>query len=183
MKICNRCKLKKQNTDFYKNPYSKDRLKSICKSCCKEYATSHKEDRRQKSKLYLEAHPEAKDKKRRQSRKWSDNNRDRVNYLGRRWYMRNRKNARINYRKNVLKHRYGLSLEDYANLLKIQNNKCAICGMTTLEYAKNFHVDHCHKTTKIRGLLCYKCNMVLGYFKDNVDLFLKAIDYLKKHSK
>lgn len=82
-----------------------------------------------------------------------------------------------NYR---LKRQYGITIEDYNRMLKDQNGVCFICQ----KESKNFWgtqpaVDHCHKTGKIRGLLCDKCNKGLGQFNDNPELLQKAIKYLK----
>ena len=56
-----------------------------------------------------------------------------------------------------------------------QDGKCAICRQVCI---KALAVDHCHKTGKIRGLLCMRCNTALGMFKDDPALLLKAIEYL-----
>lgn len=73
---------------------------------------------------------------------------------------------------------YGISPEEYEKLLSKQEGVCAICKVTSEEYKKNFHVDHCHKTGKIRGLLCQKCNLGLGQFKDSPEFLLSAVEYL-----
>jgi hypothetical protein len=96
-----------------------------------------------------------------------------------------------------LKKKFGITLDDYANMLEKQNHRCAICQTHIDDYVsqcegsesvyaqrkskQNFSVDHCHDTGKIRGLLCYNCNLMLGNAKDNSDLLLKAIEYLKQH--
>lgn len=72
---------------------------------------------------------------------------------------------------------YGLSKEEHENLIKSQNYKCKICE-SDYNY-KTFHIDHCHSTMKVRGILCSKCNQGLGLFKDNVSYLLSAIEYLK----
>jgi hypothetical protein len=71
---------------------------------------------------------------------------------------------------------YGLSLEDYNNMLISQKSVCAICERPS-NYLK-LNVDHCHKTGKVRGLLCQKCNSALGLFQDDKDLCIKAAKYL-----
>ena len=58
-----------------------------------------------------------------------------------------------------------------------QNNKCAICGQEFSDSNKAF-VDHCHKTNRIRGLLCTKCNSLLGMANDNIEILQNAIKYL-----
>lgn len=80
--------------------------------------------------------------------------------------------------------RYGISLDEYNTLLAFQNGKCAICGSTksAARFGKtnDLDVDHCHKTGKVRGLLCSTCNNGLGCFKDDPELLHKAIAYLAK---
>ena len=73
--------------------------------------------------------------------------------------------------------RYGLSEDAYADLLTQQNNRCAICS-TPLVTGRHCHVDHCHTTGKVRGLLCSHCNLMLGHAKDSVEILQKAIKYL-----
>lgn len=71
---------------------------------------------------------------------------------------------------------FGISREDYKQMLVDQNNSCAICKK---EIGWEAAVDHCHTTGKIRGLLCRKCNLGLGAFKDNIETIRKAIKYVK----
>lgn len=79
-----------------------------------------------------------------------------------------------------LKRRYGITADDYANMLDKQNYSCAICKTSQCETGRNFAVDHCHTTKKVRGLLCSSCNIGLGQFKDNIELIEKAIKYLNE---
>jgi hypothetical protein len=72
--------------------------------------------------------------------------------------------------------KYGISREDYAQMLVDQNNQCAICKK---QIGWEAAVDHCHNTDKIRGLLCRNCNLGLGGFKDNIETIRKAISYVK----
>ena len=76
------------------------------------------------------------------------------------------------------KTKYGLNAEEYYNMFKEQNNKCAICGIEFSDNNKAF-VDHCHKTNRVRGLLCTRCNTLLGMAKDNIEILQKAITYLQ----
>lgn len=79
-------------------------------------------------------------------------------------------------RKSVLKVRYGLTPEQYAELLKAQDGKCAICGITP---ERKLCVDHCHTTNRVRGLLCDHCNRGIGAFRDNPSLLLKAAKFIR----
>lgn len=62
-----------------------------------------------------------------------------------------------------------------AELLFQNKKRCAICKRTN-----KLHVDHCHSSGNLRGVLCQKCNMALGLLNDDVELLAKAIDYLNK---
>lgn len=79
------------------------------------------------------------------------------------------------------KTKYGLSAEEYYSMFESQNNKCAICGEEFSDSNKAF-VDHCHKTNKVRGLLCTRCNSLLGMAKDNIETLQNAIKYLSQDS-
>lgn len=79
-----------------------------------------------------------------------------------------------------LKYRYGISREQYNNLVKKQNGRCAICKCSSEELGRPLFVDHDHETKKVRGLLCQKCNMGLGYFNDNKEVLLAANNYLER---
>lgn len=83
--------------------------------------------------------------------------------------------------------RYGLTGPERDDIVAAQNNKCAICkdelaGWGFGASAKSSAVDHCHKTGKTRGILCYHCNMALGQFKDSITVLESAIEYLRKHN-
>lgn len=86
----------------------------------------------------------------------------------------------VKERSKQLRKKYNMSIEDYNELLKSQENRCAICYTEYTEDSKAFAVDHCHKTSKIRGILCAKCNTALGLFKDSTSVLYSAIQYLEK---
>lgn len=71
---------------------------------------------------------------------------------------------------------YGISPKQYNDLLIKQKYACAVCGDVT---SATLHIDHDHGTKRVRGLLCTRCNPLLGYAKDDVSILMKAINYLK----
>lgn len=73
-----------------------------------------------------------------------------------------------------------LTLIQYKELLKTQNNSCAVCHRDRSCFNKNFSVDHSHSTGIVRGLLCGGCNRAIGYFKDSIESLQNAVDYLKR---
>jgi hypothetical protein len=75
-----------------------------------------------------------------------------------------------------IKQKYKLSMESYNDMLDNQNGLCKICNN---KFDYDLHIDHCHTTGKVRGLLCRDCNQGLGNFKDNTDLMLSGIKYLQ----
>lgn len=72
---------------------------------------------------------------------------------------------------------YGLTVEQYDQMLELQNGVCAICGGQNKDGRRLF-IDHCHQSKKIRGLLCTKCNLMLGAVNDSVEVLANAIKYL-----
>lgn len=91
-------------------------------------------------------------------------------------------------RKKQLKHKYGLSQEDYQSMLEDQSFGCAICetknpnGATSnSDFMKHFAVDHCHDSGRVRGLLCSACNRALGFLQDSPKILSRALDYLLTH--
>jgi hypothetical protein len=81
-------------------------------------------------------------------------------------------------RNHRLNRTYGLSLDAYREMLCEQGGKCACCHSADPGGHGEFHVDHCHETGKIRGLLCSKCNTGIGLLGDNLNSLLKAVHYL-----
>ena len=81
------------------------------------------------------------------------------------------------WRKHKLKQRYGITEEDYQAMYKRQNGLCALCNNPPWP-GKPLHVDHDHATGKVRALLCFHCNNMLGLAKDNIETLQNAIEYL-----
>lgn len=78
-----------------------------------------------------------------------------------------------------IKKEYGLSKEEYLDLVKIQHSSCKICGKYELNHFK-LHVDHCHDTKKVRGLLCGTCNQSIGMLHHDPILIRKAALYCEE---
>ena len=87
----------------------------------------------------------------------------------------NKKNYRLFHERGIAR-RYGLSLEQYLNLIEEHDNRCAICGNECKDSRPC--VDHDHKTGKVRGILCPLCNRGLGHFQDSIELLTAAAEYL-----
>lgn len=75
--------------------------------------------------------------------------------------------------------RYGLTEEEYKTLLLSQEGKCAICRSDN-NNNRDWHVDHCHATNIVRGVLCHHCNLMLGNARDSIENLSSAIKYLER---
>lgn len=133
------------------------------------------------------------------SRNWAVNNREKMNIRAKAWRDKNLEQSRAASRRSaaktridnprVVKHRklkssYGISIEDFENMLKLQEHSCGICGFA-FDYtsqSKGPHVDHDHKTGKVRMILCRFCNNLLGYADDNIAVLERVVKYLDKHN-
>lgn len=78
------------------------------------------------------------------------------------------------------KNKYGLLKEEYEKLLKETKNICCICGNFFSEKNKPC-VDHNHETKKVRGIICSKCNTLIGFANEDIKILQNAIKYLKRH--
>ena len=81
-------------------------------------------------------------------------------------------------RDGIIRRQYGITLEQYNDMLEKQDYKCAICNDEDEVEGRRLAIDHCHTSGKIRGLLCGKCNRAIGLLKDNTKLLTNAIKYL-----
>ena len=75
---------------------------------------------------------------------------------------------------------YGITHEIYLKMLEEQNGCCKICCVSEEESGKRLHVDHSHKTGKVRGLLCTRCNTAIGKFKEDPEIIRRAIEYVER---
>jgi len=101
-------------------------------------------------------------------------------------HQRRFRNARPDYnRAHNLQKRYGISVDEYKTLLANHNFACAICKVEisdTVGYkgGRSGVVDHNHETGDVRGILCSKCNLVLGHARESTDILYQAIVYLSE---
>lgn len=147
-KICNKCNIEKELSEFYKDASKLDGLRHDCKTCNKQRVA-----------------------------KWVENNLPKKLENNKNWKHKNPDNARDNYyRRN-----YGITLNQYNELLEKQNHCCAICKRHESEFKTNLAVEHNHKTKEIQGLCCTYCNRnLLGKIRD-AKLFHSAGDYLENN--
>ena len=141
--------------NFYKSAKTPDRLQYNCIPCAKSWAKKSYEANSQK---VIE-----------RSTRWRARNPERVQEIG---------------YKARLKKNFGMTLEEYNQILESQNGKCLICessGRGGRSKRFQLFVDHCHKTGKVRGLLCMKCNSAIGYFDEDIARMKSAIIYLERN--
>lgn len=93
---------------------------------------------------------------------------------------KNQKRIKERNRAWRLKTTWGITPEQFDQLLFKQGNCCAICKRKEPTGVGRWHVDRCHKSEKIRGLLCSKCNHGLGMFQDSENILKAALNYLQK---
>ncbi len=108
-------------------------------------------------------------------------------------YEKNHRRRNREYRRmQGLVRRYGITPKQYQDMHDRQSGTCAICRKPETSTFKDKHrhkavkplaVDHCHKTGKVRGLLCSRCNRAIGLFEDNAELLAEASEYVKKQNR
>lgn len=146
---------------------------SWCRECCKEI-----------SKNWREANPE---KHKAAMQKWSNENIEHVKEYHKNHYNKEERREYVVANASKLrayerKRAYGLSLEDFETMLSKQHNSCAICCKVfeNNSYHTRPHVDHCHCTKRVRGLLCSLCNKMLGFVLDQPTTLLELACYLER---
>ena len=92
------------------------------------------------------------------------------------YYRRNREEMRTRALERHARTRYGLSRADIEAMREKQEGKCLLCGRTP---KVPLHVDHCHATGKVRGLLCGTCNQAIGLLRDDPVLMRAAAKYVE----
>ena len=142
----------------------------FCKNLCHNCYTKQLE--KENPKLIL--------KKKEYIKQWRINNKEKIKESEKR---RNQERSKdINYqekRKNAYYIRkYQITLQDYRNILKYQNFKCAICEVKIGEGIKHTHVDHCHKTGNFRGILCSQCNWFMSKIDTVQNTFFNLKNYI-----
>lgn len=100
--------------------------------------------------------------------------------LVRQKYYQSKKGKAAN-RKGQLKARYNITPKQYNRMFKKQNECCAVCGKSQLSFKNKLAVDHDHKTGKVRGLLCRRCNLGISYIEGWYKTYSKTVNqYLQK---
>ena len=180
---CSRCKKFRPWSEFAKNKHGARGYQSWCRDCFREQSGSSKrkeylitEDGREcsecgKFKPWSEFHAR---------NDLSTGHTSHCKACRRKRTRRDMKNGSI--RDRELRRKYGISLEDYQCMVNEQGDCCAICGTVEKGEARGhkryWSVDHDHNTGAVRGLLCQKCNTLIGLAGDDIAILKRAIEYL-----
>lgn len=158
-KICSRCKENKSVELFYKRSGAKG-YHSLCKDCEKQSTKEWYENNKESALMKV--------------KDWRKKNVDRIKQY--------RKENRYKHYLQEINRKYGATEEWFNTAMADQSGKCACCSIK-FEFGNKDttpNVDHCHSTLILRGLLCSRCNSMLGYCKDDVVILENLARYLRK---
>lgn len=160
-KSCKRCGEIKPLTDFHRAAGARDGHRGECIACAKAYRKQWYANNRESAIANV--------------KRWQQENAERLNAYRREHNAtpeRRRKQRDTYYRRT-----FGISADDFDAMLESQGGGCAICRKRP-ERLASLHVDHCHGTGRVRGIVCVNCNQGLGQFNDSPELLLRAAEYL-----
>ena len=151
---------KEYDKEYGQRPYVKERRRTSPKrkEYMKKWHTENKERQKQNNKAYYKKNKEA---------------------IKRKVRVYQKKHAK-EIKLKIIRRLYGLTPKQYHNLLEIQKYSCAGCGVPQAELNKPLFIDHAHPKGNVRGLLCMRCNMILGQADDNPEVLRRLIGYLEK---
>jgi hypothetical protein len=172
MKTCAKCEETKPLSEYYQRSANADRVLSTCKTCRSAYKSARYAALKASGPLVDVTHKVCA--------------RCCVDKPAAEFYVNHsktdglRSNCSLCTREQQLLSRYGLTIADYDAMFDAQGGCCAICAVAEVDAAMGrFHVDHCHTSGEVRGLLCHNCNTGLGKFKDDINALAAAITYLE----
>lgn len=169
-RICVSCLIEKPLDFFYKHNRLKDGLFKECKECNKKRARAWISNNRGRSRSYAKIYREKQDKT--------------IAAIKRKkYYDENKKSLNEKRRNKHYVEKYGFTVEHRNLIYRQQKGLCAICfDFYELNGIFGLLIDHCHKTNKVRAMLCQRCNQVLGKVNDDVAILDNMKNYLLKHA-
>jgi len=174
-KVCSVCKQEKPVSDFnlqHANGHGYSKYRPECKICQSVKARSNPKIKASR-KIYNATHKE--ELKRRKAEYLSNpENLEKSRVYARQYHHKNPQRSR-----DRLFKKYGITAQQYDEILQNQNGCCAIFGTVKNGERMNFVIDHNHETGKVRGLLCTQCNAGIGNFKENLFSLSNAATYLE----
>lgn len=171
MKKCYKCGEIKSLDLFHRSEDRKDGRTSRCKSCSNTYKREHAKTNASKLNEY--------------GRLWRSTNKKKSSEYSKKWRSKNPEKVKEQDRRHHLRTEYGLTPDQYDEMVSNQGGRCLVCleipmgkrGYSTL------HVDHCHLTGRVRGLLCGRCNTALGSLRESEEITQNLVWYIQKHVK
>jgi hypothetical protein len=134
----------------------------------------NKEETKEYNKNYYASH-------KKYHKEYHDANKKKIKKYHKHYYADNKDAYKEYYRTTAnkrLRNKYLLTFEEYQELFNKQQGKCAICGTHQDDLKSSLCVDHNHTTGKVRGLLCHKCNLLIGNANENTATLNNAMNYL-----
>jgi len=183
--ICTKCNIEQSITEFRKDQHNPTGYHVHCRICYnlaqKEYRAKNRDCVNTYANNYYKENAERIKAMRKLKRQGKDTSEfhskksfDKDNYYNRGGWKKTRENS---WRQRGI---IGMTYDIYEELLISQNNSCAICKKEHTDI-KKLHIDHCHNTGKVRGLLCNNCNNGMGKLGDSIERLELVINYLKSH--
>lgn len=181
-KLCPDCKQLKPRKDYTKVPANKDGLNYCCKICAATRTRAYYDRRKTIIPITI---TEKRCSHCRIVKPVSDFSRNRASKDHLEGYCRLCVREINKTNNTYLLTNYGITWDDFYAMLAAQNNVCAICKedekVIHLGKKLRLSVDHNHKTKKVRGLLCYACNHLVGYLQRHKHNLVTALAYIEKH--
>lgn len=176
-KVCVTCGEGKSLGEFGPSKTGRLGTTAKCRSCLRVYRNARRAIR-------IAQHGDmAREQERQGNRRYRKRHRERANEQSQRWRVAN-PDKRAD---TVLRHGHGIGLEEYNSMLEAQGGVCGSCGRSETAVdprtgrIRRLHVDHDHVSGKIRGLLCTKCNMAVGFVEDDPSRARSIAWYLERY--
>lgn len=204
MKTCPRCATEKDLSAFNRDRSSHDGLFAWCRECAnRQKAEGYRRNpgpaKARAAAYRARSMAEDSDGFRQARKRYYQENRAEIRARAKAARLADvegiREQQREYYRKNqdayvgrMTARRLGINLEEYQRLMAQAGGLCAICGKppsggrtSTATGRAKLHLDHCHRSGRVRGFLCRSCNLGLGHFGDCHETMTKAVAYLRGH--
>jgi len=170
--ICKKCDGKRKTELLRRDPIRRARTNQRHSEAYYRNAEQRKK-KLEAGKIWREQHPDLKGYMNAAAKRHYQRNVDRMREKGREAYWKDPEAAKAATRIRNYKKLYGLTEEGFLSLLQAQKEVCAICGLPESRKFRGkvtrLAVDHCHKTGRVRGLLCVKCNLTVAMFESVID--------------
>jgi hypothetical protein len=165
MKRCTKCGVEQPLEHFYRDAGCKDGIRPDCKACFAARAKARYARTRERDIARVKA--------------WQLENRER--HLASQRARHQRPDVKRRERDAYLRRTHGITIDEYDEKLASQGGVCAVCGAQPRADI-SLHVDHDHETGRLRSLICFGCNNVLGNVGEDPARLIALADYLTTHA-